>query len=314
MGGDLNVDIGEYTNRGSKITKNTSVTVEIPKGTSGDFAMPIYGASVRATEVEGSSTVQESFTQRVGGNSTVTIDAPDVTFSADIVAGGSGRSVTVAGAATLNLISGTFTGSLLPTANNASVTGAKELIIGTSADNEPTVDLSNARTIGNTKTTTATPFDTITVRTDLKLGTHRFTDTVIKSDDDTKVHNLTVTVTPEELAAMAGTHSETGGAYYPGAIDLGPFDGWVADDFTLTVENEDTLTMPVQYEQATWGLAVRTIDNTDTSASSSRTATPTSSGKRPTPGPPTTGWPVCPTSSPMTASPSRPTATMPPRP
>lgn len=179
------------------------------------------------------------------------------------VAGGSGRSVTVAGAATLNLISGTFTGSLLPTANNASVTGAKELIIGTSADNEPTVDLSNARTIGNTKTTTATPFDTITVRTDLKLGTHRFTDTVIKSDDDTKVHNLTVTVTPEELAAMAGTHSETGGAYYPGAIDLGPFDGWVADDFTLTVENEDTLTMPVQYEQATWGLAVRTIDNTD---------------------------------------------------
>lgn len=179
------------------------------------------------------------------------------------VAGGSGRSVTVAGAATLNLISGTFTGSLLPTANNASVTGAKELIIGTSADNEPTVDLSNARTIGNTKTTTATPFDTITVRTDLKLGAHRFTDTVIKSDDDTKVHNLTVTVTPEELAAMAGTHSETGGAYYPGAIDLGPFDGWVADDFTLTVENEDTLTMPVQYEQATWGLAVRTIDNTD---------------------------------------------------
>lgn len=263
MGGDLNVDIGEYTNRGSKITKNTSVTVEIPKGTSGDFATPIYGASVRATEVEGSSTVQESFMQQVGANSTVTIDAPDVTFSADIVAGGSGPSVTVAGAATLNLISGTFTGSLLPTANGASVTGAKELIIGTSADNEPTVDLSNARTIGNTKTTTATPFDTITVRTDLKLGTHRFTDTVIKSDDDTKVHNLTVTVTPEELAAMAGTHSETGGAYYPGAIDLGPFDGWVADDFTLTVENEDTLTMPVQYEQATWGLAVRTIDNTD---------------------------------------------------
>ena len=156
VGGDLNVDIGEYTNRGSKITKNTSVTVEIPKGTSGDFAMPIYGASVRATEVEGSSTVQESFMQQVGGNSTVTIDAPAVTFSADIVA------------------------------------GAKELIIGTSADNEPTVDLSNAKTIGNTKTTTATPFDTITVRTDLKLGTHRFTDTVIKSDDDTKVHNLTV--------------------------------------------------------------------------------------------------------------------------
>lgn len=102
MGGDLNVDIGESTNRGSKITKNTSVTVEIPKGTSGDFAMPIYGASVRATEVEGSSTVQESFTQQVGGNSTVTIDATDVTFSADIVAGGSGRSVTVSGDATLS--------------------------------------------------------------------------------------------------------------------------------------------------------------------------------------------------------------------
>lgn len=259
VGGDLNVDIGSLKDRGSVITGNTSVTVEIPSE-SGDFAMPIYGASVRATA---GKAAQESFTQRVGGNSSVTIDAPDVTFSADIVAGGSGPSVTVAGAATLNLISGTFTGSLLPTANGASVTGAKELIIGTSADNEPTVDLSNARTIGNTKTTTATPFDTITVRTDLKLGTHRFTDTVIKSDDDTKVHNLTVTVTPEELAAMAGTHSETGGAYYPGAIDLGPFDGWVADDFTLTVENEDTLTMPVQYEQATWGLAVRTIDNTD---------------------------------------------------
>lgn len=221
VGGDLNVDIGSLKDRGSVITGNTSVTVEIPSE-SGDFAMPIYGASVRATA---GKAAQESFTQRVGGNSSVTIDAPDVTFSADIVAGGSGPSVTVAGAATLNLISGTFTGSLLPTANNASVTGAKELIIGTSADNEPTVDLSNARTIGNTKTTTATPFDTITVRTDLKLGTHRFTDTVIKSDDDTKVHNLTVTVTPEELAAMAGTHSETGGAYYPGAIDLGTLAG-----------------------------------------------------------------------------------------
>lgn len=98
VGGDLNVDIGSLKDRGSVITGNTSVTVEIPSE-SGDFAMPIYGASVRATA---GKAAQESFTQRVGGNSSVTIDAPDVTFSADIVAGGSGPSVTVAGAATLS--------------------------------------------------------------------------------------------------------------------------------------------------------------------------------------------------------------------
>lgn len=86
VGGDLNVDIGSLKDRGSVITGNTSVTVEIPSE-SGDFAMPIYGASVRATA---GKAAQESFTQRVGGNSSVTIDAPDVTFSADIVAGGSG--------------------------------------------------------------------------------------------------------------------------------------------------------------------------------------------------------------------------------
>ena len=114
VGGDLNVDIGSQKDRGSVITGNTSVTIEIPSE-SDDFAMPIYGASVRATA---GKAAQEDFTQTVRGNSTVTIDAPDVTFSADIVAGGSGRSVTVEGAATLNLVSGTFTGSLLPTANN----------------------------------------------------------------------------------------------------------------------------------------------------------------------------------------------------
>ena len=263
--------IGGFYGTGDGYNNDADGAANTPCTLTGDTKVVVTdGATVTGGIIGGSAVrfvaANETFTH--DGSSSVTVrtilGAPNTNADNNVTAaGGSGRSVTVAGAATLNLISGTFTGSLLPTANNASVTGAKELIIGTSADNEPTVDLSNARTIGNTKTTTATPFDTITVRTDLKLGTHRFTDTVIKSDDDTKVHNLTVTVTPEELAAMAGTHSETGGAYYPGAIDLGPFDGWVADDFTLTVENEDTLTMPVQYEQATWGLAVRTIDNTD---------------------------------------------------
>lgn len=259
VGGDLNVDTGTLTNRGSEIKGSTSVTVDIPAATTGTFAMPIYGASVRATE---GGNVQTNFSQTVDETSTVTINAPNVTFTGKIVAGGSGQSVSVKGAATLNLIGGAFTGALLPTDQGASVVGAKELIIGTSADNEPVVDLSGAQTIGNTKTADAIPFDSITVQTDLKLGTHRFADTVIKSDPDTKVHNLTVTVTQEELNAMAGTHEETGGAYYPGTIVLGPFEGWGAGDFTFTVENKDSLTMPVQYENATWALAVRTTGET----------------------------------------------------
>lgn len=259
VGGDLNVDTGTLTNRGSEIKGSTSVTVDIPAATTGTFAMPIYGASVRVTE---GGNVQTNFSQTVDETSTVTINAPNVTFTGKIVAGGSGQSVSVKGAATLNLIGGAFTGALLPTDQGASVVGAKELIIGTSADNEPVVDLSGAQTIGNTKTADAIPFDSITVQTDLKLGTHRFADTVIKSDPDTKVHNLTVTVTQEELNAMAGTHEETGGAYYPGTIVLGPFEGWGAGDFTFTVENKDSLTMPVQYENATWALAVRTTGET----------------------------------------------------
>lgn len=72
VGGDLNVDIGSLEPRGSEITGSTSVTVDIPEA-SGTFSMPIYGASVRATA---GKAAQESFTQKVGGTSTVTIDAP----------------------------------------------------------------------------------------------------------------------------------------------------------------------------------------------------------------------------------------------
>ena len=258
VGGDLNVDIGSQKDRGSVITGNTSVTVEIPEDTPGrTFAMPIYGASVRATA---GKAAQEDFTQTVRGNSTVTIDAPDVTFSADIVAGGSGPSVTVEGAATLNLIGGTFTGSILPTVNNATVTGAKELVIGTDTHDEQTVDLSRAVTIGNSKTSGATPFDSITVKAGLKLGTHRFADTVIKGDPTFAQHDFIITVTQDELDAMKGTHTETNGEYYPGTIRLGKFEGTDAQDFILNVENAKNLKMPVQYENATWALKIHTDD------------------------------------------------------
>ena len=130
-------------NSGSAITGCTAVEVTLAEGTEGSFLPSIYGASF----------ANAAAPHTVSGTSSVTIDAPaGVTFSGDIVAGGRGSGVSVAGAATLTLKGGSFIGNLLPVANGATV-GSSALVIEVTEGK--TVDLSNA-IIGDFDSTTVT--------------------------------------------------------------------------------------------------------------------------------------------------------------
>lgn len=130
-------------NSGSAITGCTAVEVTLAEGTEGSFLPSIYGASF----------ANAAAPHTVSGTSSVTIDAPaGVTFSGDIVAGGRGSGVSVAGAATLTLKGGSFIGNLLPVANGATV-GSSALVIEVAEGK--TIDLSNA-IIGDFDSTTVT--------------------------------------------------------------------------------------------------------------------------------------------------------------
>ena len=130
-------------NSGSAITGCTAVEVTLAEGTEGSFLPSIYGASF----------ANAAAPHTVSGTSSVTIDAPaGVTFSGDIVAGGRGSGVSVAGAATLTLKGGSFIGNLLPVANGATV-GSSALVIEVTEGK--TIDLSNA-IIGDFDSTTVT--------------------------------------------------------------------------------------------------------------------------------------------------------------
>lgn len=130
-------------NSGSAITGCTAVEVTLAEGTEGAFLPSIYGASF----------ANAAAPHTVSGTSSVTIDAPaGVTFSGDIVAGGRGSGVSVAGAATLTLKGGSFIGNLLPVANGATV-GSSALVIEVAEGK--TIDLSNA-IIGDFDSTTVT--------------------------------------------------------------------------------------------------------------------------------------------------------------
>lgn len=144
----------------SNITKNTSVTIDLPNEAEGTFVKGIVGGSYggqsgadRATEIGGSTSVAvtapagvtfigniigacwaASGIASVAGDSSVTLDGGK--YTGTICAGGYGMgSATVTGSATLALKDGVFTGATLMGGN---ATGAKTLAI------EGDIDLSGA--------------------------------------------------------------------------------------------------------------------------------------------------------------------------
>lgn len=166
-------------NSGSAITGNTAVEVTLAEGTEGTFLPSIYGASF----------ANDAAPHTVSGTSSVTIDAPvGVTFFGDIVAGGSGSGVSVAGAATLTLKGGTFVANLLPVANGAT-TGTSALVI--EAAEGKTVDVSNA-IIGTFDSTSVT----LSGGT-LALGAMRLPEPTLAADAS---GTITIALSMEEIA------------------------------------------------------------------------------------------------------------------
>lgn len=186
-------------NSGSAITGNTAVEVTLAEGTEGTFLPSIYGASF----------ANDAAPHTVSGTSSVTIDAPvGVTFFGDIVAGGSGSGVSVAGAATLTLKGGTFVANLLPVANGAT-TGTSALVI--EAAEGKTVDVSNA-IIGTFDSTSVT----LSGGT-LALGAMRLPEPTLAADAS---GTITIALSMEEIADGSVTLCKFAGETVPEGLTV----------------------------------------------------------------------------------------------
>ena len=172
-----------YTNDGNVVSGyvvegDTRVELTLADG-AGTFGKHVIGASRTLDGTTGDFSVT--------GNSDVVVDAPGVTFSKLLCAGGSGATAKVDGKATLTLKAGIFMGGLVPCERGATV-GSSELVI---ANESGAVDLTNA-TIGD--------FGTIAVHGDvaLNLGASRLAASAVTVDGSLAV---TLTVTQAELDA-----------------------------------------------------------------------------------------------------------------
>lgn len=153
-----------------------------------EVSIPEAEATFAATIIGGSfDTLQRSYRESTAmGVASVTIDAPNVTFSSTIVAGNYGEGVKRSGMAMLTLKAGHFMGSLLPFAEGAAAPAASTLAI------EGDIDLSRA-TLGI--------FDMLTLAGKLTLGEKRLASTTLATP--TVAATLALSLTEAERAAGA---------------------------------------------------------------------------------------------------------------
>ncbi len=156
----------------------SAVRVEIPEELSGMFGAMVLGGSWDSRQTNGKS--------KASGDASVTIDAPNVTFSGVIAAGNGENMEQGTGTATLVLKAGIFKGTLNPSGGATGTAFPSTLAI------EGDIDLSEA-TLG--------AFDTLTLAGKLNLGTKRLTATTLA--EPTEAAGLTFSATEGEIAAGA---------------------------------------------------------------------------------------------------------------
>ena len=176
VGASMRAD-GNNRETSANLTGSATVEVTLTEG-DGNFEKTILGGSFN------NSTNADS-TYTISGNTSVTINAPGVTFPRAIYAAGQGKNVTVQGKASVTLKGGTFTGALGVGINGATANDSELVIDG----GESGIDLSQA--------TVAEDFKALTLKSNLNLGTNRLPNATFTMEG---AQTLSIAVTDEEIA------------------------------------------------------------------------------------------------------------------